>query len=282
MHQRLNEIKSLLASHGLNPKRRLGQHFLHDHNHLDGIVRVAEVDREDLILEVGPGTGALSVRLLEAGAQLVAVEIDVDFVPILRSAFDPYGDAASLLLADVLTGKHQINREVDVALCAMASSRSTPFFKLVSNLPYQIAAPLLANLVCHWPTMTRAVVTIQREVADRLTAAPGTKAYGPLSVIIQAMCRVQLFRNVAATCFWPIPKVDSAIVCIDRRDPPLTDQPSVLAAMVHQLFTHRRKQLSSIQKRQFPGRNIPDDFEPTIRPEQLTVEQLIQLCNSLG
>ncbi len=233
------------------------------------VVEAAAIGTGDRVLEVGAGTGALSVQLLDAGARLVAVEIDRDLKPVLRQVL---GDRATLVFDDVLTGKHTINP------CVIEALGAGPF-KLVANLPYNVASPLLVNLAVDHPDMSVAVVTIQREVADRLTAPPGGggKNYGPLSVIVQAMCEVRRVATLPPGCFWPQPKVASAVVALTRRAAPLTDDPHRLADLVHRLFNQRRKQLGSILGRDTP---LPDGVEPTMRPEQLSVAQLIQLAGN--
>ncbi len=276
MAQTLTEIKTLLANFGLRPKHRHGQNFLHDHRKLDAILAAAQVAPGDLVLEVGPGTGALTERLLEAGARVLAVEIDTDLEPILRQRLESNPNFA-LLLADVLAGKHQINPAVWTAMTALADAPHAPF-KLIANLPYNVASPLLANLVVDHPAMTLGVVMIQREVADRLTADPGGKEYGPLGVIIQALCEVQRVTILPPSCFWPQPKVDSAVVLLRRRAEPLTTQPQRLSAMLHRLFSKRRKQLGGILGREIP---LPVGIDPSMRPEQLTVEQLVALSLAL-
>ena len=276
MPQTLNQIKALLEQHGLRPKKRFGQHFLHDANKIKQIVAMARIQPGQVVLEVGPGTGALSVALLEAGAQLVAVEVDRQLAALFRSVAAPFGRAVSLLVTDVLAGKHRINPAVLAALTPGGHRGPLPY-KLVSNLPYQAASPLLANLAVSGSPMQQAVVTVQREVADRLTAPPGRKSYGGLSVCVQAIYQVELVASVPPACFWPRPAVDSAIVLLQRRQCPLTDRPGLLSQLTHLLFAQRRKQLRSIRRTQLPGVELPCDLDPTIRPGQLTIEQLVRL-----
>ena len=246
MPQTLTDIKAALAGFGLRPKRRLGQNFLHDANQMAKVIRAAEDlpgGLQGVVLEVGAGTGALSERLLDAGVTLVAVELDRGLEPILRSRFEGYGQRVRLVMADVLAGKHAVNPAVVAALEEAAlelaeldeaasdeakrgertdtswggMSDAVGGVTLVANLPYSVASPLLVNLATRGAgqlPMTGAVVMVQREVADRLCAAPGGKHYGPLSVIIAAMCRVRIVATVAPGCFWPSPKVDSAVVSL--------------------------------------------------------------------
>ncbi len=292
MAQTLSQIKALLADHGLHPKKKLGQNFLHDGNHMRAILAAAapgrpltgSPDHVDHILEVGAGTGALTERLLDAdpAVRVVAVEIDADLEPILRQRLSPRADRVRVLIADVLTGKRTVNPAVLDALAAQSQIEnqiSKIPFKLVANLPYQIASPLLVNLAVDHPQMGMAVVMVQREVAERILAPPGGKAYGPLSVMIQAMCEVERVAVLAPGCFWPAPKVESAVLKLTRRATPATDDPAALGAVVHRLFGQRRKQIGTILGR---ARSLPPGIEPTGRPERLSVEQLAALARWLG
>lgn len=279
MAQTLTEIKQLLAAHGLRPKHKFGQNFLHDGNHMSRIMDAAALQPGDVVLEVGPGTGALSERLLEADAHVVAVEIDTDMRPILEQRTgDMPGDAAqrfALVLGDVLASKHTINPAVIDATQAAMAAAGRSGFKLIANLPYHVASPLLANLVVDHPAMSDAVVMIQKEVADRLGAGPGGKEYGPLGILIQALCEVRTVGVLPPSCFWPAPKVASAVVHLKRRAVPLTDDPAALSAMLQKLFTKRRKQLGSILGR---ATVLPEGIDPDARPESLSVQQCIALA----
>jgi 16S rRNA (adenine1518-N6/adenine1519-N6)-dimethyltransferase len=304
MPQTLSEIKAALAGFGLRPKRRLGQNFLHDANQMAKVIRAAEElpggmggELRGLVLEVGAGTGALSERLLDAGATLVAVELDRGLEPILRSRFERYGQRVRLVMADVLAGKHAVNPSVLTALeeagrelggsteQAETDREGVPQmvggFKLVANLPYNVASPLLANLATLGAgplRMTGAVVMVQREVADRLCAKPGSKHYGPLSVMIAAMCHVRIVATVAPGCFWPSPKVDSAVVSLVPHPEPLTTDPDALRRTLHRVFGKRRKQVATILGRDTV---LPAGIDPNGRPEQLTVEQWVALSSWL-
>ncbi len=266
------------------------------------VVEAAGVKPGDVVLEVGAGTGGLSGLLLDAGAWLVAVEIDTHLEPILRSQLGHAGQRATLIIGDVLASKHVINPEVEAQLhhvFAQAhrgpttherqrqplqhpqASQGPTRFKLVANLPYNIASPLLANLaiisfgrLC----LTDAVVMVQREVAQRLCAPPGGKDYGPLGVLIQAVYHVEPIATVKPVCFWPQPKVDSAVVRLTRRAGPLTDNPQALSQTLGRLFTHRRKQVRSILGVE---QGLPAEIDPHVRPERLTVEQWVALSGWL-
>ena len=265
MAQTLSDIKQLLADHGLRPKKKFGQNFLHDGNHMAKILAAAQLKPGDTVLEVGPGTGALTERLVDAGANVFAVEIDRDMQPILQARL---GEQIRLHIGAALDGKHAINAEVLKLL-------GDKPFKLIANLPYNIASPLMANLAIDHLHMTGMVVMIQKEVADRLLAEPGTKAYGPLGVLIQALFTVERVGVLKPGCFYPPPSIDSAVVAMHRRAEPLCEDARALGDLLHQLFSKRRKQLGSIL-----GRNavLPAGVEPTMRPEQLTAEQLCELA----
>lgn len=268
MAQTLSQIKSMLAAHGLMPKKRFGQNFLHDGNKLAAILASAAIRPGDVVLEVGPGTGALSEHLLDAGATLIAVEIDRDLEPILKQRLvEPYGDRVTLLFEDVLEGKHEINPR----LMDLIAGRP---FKLIANLPYNVASPLIVNLVLDHPHMSRAIVMVQREVGDRLAAPPGGKDYGPLGIIVQAVCNVRRVVTLTPGCFWPMPQIDSAVIELTRLETPLTDDPHGLARLVHRLFEQRRKQIGSLLGRSTP---LPAGIDPTLRAEKLSVQQLVEL-----
>ena len=271
--QSITDIRRLLDARGLHPKKSLGQNFLHDQNHLRRILEAADVQAGELVLEVGPGTGVLTEPLLEAGvgARVVAVEMDEGLAGVLRDRVAELGlgDGLRLIVGDVLAGKHELNPEVVAAV-------GTQPFKLVANLPYQVVSPLLINLaVLPGGPMRRAVVMVQREVADRLGASPGTKAYGPLTVMVQAFYDVEMLSVLPPSCFWPRPGVESAVVVLDRLDEPRTRDPAALSRLLHTLFTRRRKQLGSILGRDTP---LPEGITPDRRPDSLTVEELVALA----
>lgn len=272
MAQTLTQIKTLLAQQGTRPKKRLGQNFLHDGNQMRRILDAAGIEEGNLVLEVGPGTGALTERLLEAGARVIAIEVDTDMEPILRQRLAPFEDRVTLLIDDVLDGKHGLNATLRRLLAAHP-------FKLVANLPYNVASPLLVNLAIDFPRMRCAVAMVQKEVAQRIAAKPGGKDYGPLTVMIQALCEVEVIASLPPSCFWPQPQIDSALVRLRRRDEPLTDQPHRLGALLQKLFSKRRKQLGTILGREA---RLPAGVDPTARPETLTVEQLIELSGTQG
>jgi len=286
MPQTLSDITGLLKAFGLRPKHRLGQNFLHDGNQMARVIEAAQLQQDDLVLEIGAGTGALTQRLLEIGARVVTVEVDQDLEPILAEQLSAYGDRVTVVICDALAGKHAIHRDVIAAVRAMAGgpvgAGGAKTFKLVANLPYNIASPLMVNLVTQGLeglVLSGAVVMVQREAADRLCALPGGKDYGPLGVMVGAMCRVDRVAVVGPGCFWPRPKVESAIVRLTRRDRPLTDHPDALGRTLHLLFSRRRKQIGGILGK---SQGLPQGIDPHGRPEQLTMEQLVAVSDWLN
>lgn len=269
--QSLTDIKQLLASVGTHPKKRFGQNFLHDHNQLRRIVDAAGIEPGSVVLEVGAGTGALTEAMLERGASVVAVEVDDDLVVVLRERLSGFGQRFVLVHADVLAGKHAINPGV---VSAIEQQSGSGMFSLVANLPYNIASPLLVNLAMQQPAMRQAVVMIQKEVADRIVAKPGSGAYGPLGIVLAAAYEPSMVTRLPASCFYPPPKIESAVVKLVRREKPLTDDPDAFSDFVHLLFNKRRKQLGAIVGR---GLAFPDDIHPSQRPETLSLEQIERL-----
>lgn len=264
--QSLSTIRALLDARGLAPRKRLGQNFLHDANQVRRLVAASGVGAGDRVLEVGPGTGALTEALLDAGADIVAVELDPGLADLLEERL---GDRIVLVRGDVLArGRH-------LAPAVIAALGAAPF-RLVANLPYQAASPLMAALLIDGRACLGQYVTIQREVADRLVAGPGTKAYGPLGIIVQALAEVRRIAIVPASCFWPEPQVTSAMVAIEPRDAPPVDQDDApaFARFVTGLFAARRKQLGTTL-----GRDLawPAGVVPTMRPEAVGVEGLVAL-----
>jgi len=266
--QDLTTIKSLLAARGIRPKHRLGQNFLHDHNALRILLAAAMVEPGETILEVGPGTGTLTECLLQAGARVVACELDRDMAAIIR---DRLGTRITLVQGDCLADKHHLNPAL------LAALGSGPF-RLVANLPYAAATPLIATLLESHPQCQGIVATIQREVADRLTAQPGTGEIGPLTVMAQLLATVERVALLKPGSFWPPPEVTSAIVHIRPRRP-RPDLPPELTGLVERSYQQRRKQLRNTLGPDFP---FPEGFDPSRRPETLAPIEWITLARAVS
>ena len=217
---------------------RLGQNFLADPNLLDAIVRDAELAPGDVVLEVGAGEGVLSGRLAAAAARLHTVEIDRGLGPALESI-------AALPNVDLHWG--------DAMKLDLAALRPAPT-AMVANLPYSVATPLLLRTIDELPSLQRWTVMVQREIADRLRAAPGGRVYGSPSVVAQLACEVELVRAVDPAVFKPRPRVDSAILRL-RRTGPGADAET--RALVRQAFAHRRKSLARSLEHARPGSLAP-------------------------
>ena len=269
--QTIGVIKELLAIHGLAPRKSLGQNFLIDQNHITNLVAASGVTAGSVVLEVGPGTGTLTEALLDNGARVIACELDRGLAQLLR---DRLGERRgfSLIEGDCLASKHEINPAITDALGRNA-------FQLVANLPYAAATPLIATLITEHPRCTSLHVTIQKEVAQRLRAQPGTREYGELSVLTQALCHVSRIATLPPSCFWPRPKVTSEMISITRLAHPRTEEPRSLQALCDLLFSQRRKQIGSLLPR---GAEVPAGIDPRSRAEALSIDQLVQLSAVLA
>lgn len=289
--QTLAQIKSLLESRGLRPKRSLGQNFLVDHNLIRKLVDASGVSQGDLVLEIGPGTGTMTEELLARGCRVVACELDDALADLLRERMPtvPGGENFTLVHRDCLEGKHALAPELLAALRAGASA--VPPFALVSNLPYGAGTPAMSTLLMDHPECRVLAVTIQREVADRLLAEPGSKDYGPLAVIAQTLAEVERLAKAPPECFWPRPDVTSAMVLMRRRENPATRDAAGLSALLRDLFTQRRKQLGGVLAASDAGpidwtrlATAPGcrDLAPTLRAEQLSPARILALGRALG
>lgn len=283
--QTLSEIRALLAAHGLSPRHRYGQNFLIDLNLMRKLITAADLSPTDVVLEVGPGTGSLTELLLESGARVVAVEIDGGLAALLRERFAAQPNF-TLIEGDVLSGKHGINRAaLDAINAGIAATGGC--FKLVANLPYAAATPLLMNLVQSNLAWERVVCTIQKEVGERITASAGDDAYGVLSVVMQTLGMPRVIATLPGRVFWPAPDVDSVIMQITPRAP-RTVQPheqTTFSNMVHEAFLHRRKKLRRLVKRfgeEAEGRLFAESgINPDARPEDLSPMQWLAFFHSL-
>jgi 16S rRNA (adenine1518-N6/adenine1519-N6)-dimethyltransferase len=217
-----------MAQFGIRPRRSLGQNFLVDSNILGVIDRAAELAREDVVLEIGGGVGVLSEYLAERVAFLHVVEVDRALEPPLRDALAPYAKRSALHLADAI--------ELDLKALA------PPPTKVVANLPYGIAASAILRTIEDLPSVSRWIAMVQREVGERFAASPGSRAYGIPSVLAQLACEVRVVRQIPRSVFYPVPRVDSVLLRLDRRGAPIE---ASQAELVRAAFAHRRKMLAS-------------------------------------
>ncbi len=311
--QTQRQIQELLSSAGVAPNRRLGQHFLVDLNLMRLLVDAAQIGPEDVVLEVGAGTGSLTGALAERAGQVVSVELDPTLAGIARSQVAGAANV-QLVNSDVLSRKGTLHPAVVEALeQARARARGegpqgpqgpkgltdeeatgAPAGRgrrllLVANLPYDVAAPVMINLVKGPVTADAMTVTVQKEVAERMTARPGGKSYGTLSIFLGATGTVETLRVLKPSVFWPPPNVDSAIVRYvrdERRSRRIRDM-DLFSRVVGLLIGHRRKMLRACAKQapaDLGGRDLwPEVFarsalDPTRRPEELAPDQYVTLA----
>jgi 16S rRNA (adenine1518-N6/adenine1519-N6)-dimethyltransferase len=227
------EIRELAQRLGVRPTKQLGQNFVHDPNTVRRIVRAAELDPTDVVVEVGPGLGSLTLGLLPAARMVYAVELD----PVLADAL-PHTVAQR-------APQHSDRLQVITkdALRLSISDLPEPPTALVANLPYNVAVPVVLSMLADLPMLRRGLVMVQKEVGDRLTAAPGSKVYGVPSVKLAWYAAARPAGRVPAAVFWPVPNVESVLVAFQRRDPPAGAERAAVFAVVDAAFAQRRKTL---------------------------------------
>ncbi len=261
--QSLAQIKSMLGARGLAPRHALGQNFLVEPAHITRLVDAACLTPGEIVLEIGPGTGTLSEELLARGARVVAAEIDRGLADLLREHF-AHQPRFTLVEGDCLEGKHAL------APALLEAVGPAPFL-LVANLPYAAGTPVMISLLADIPRCRGLFVTVQREVAHRLTASPATRDYGPLAVLASAVAQPRLLATLPPGCFWPRPEVTSAMVAMSRLASPATADPRGLVDLCQRLFSQRRKQLGAVLGRDAPW---PEGVGPSDRAETLSPAQL--------
>lgn len=248
-------------------KKRFGQHFLHDGRYIDRIVASIAAGRDDAIVEIGPGEGALTLPLLRSAGRMTAIELDTDLIPRLRAAAAPLG-ILEIIQADVL----------NVDLGALADRC---LLRIAGNLPYYISSPILFHCLEHVDAVRDMHFMLQKEVVQRMAAAPGSKIYGRLSVMLQLVCRVEALFEVPAAAFRPPPKIDSAVV---RLTPlPAAQRPQVdasrLQGIVKAAFAQRRKTLSNALRGWFTAASLQQaGIDPRARAETLAPDAFVRLA----
>lgn len=283
-------LKDLFKQVGFSIDARRGQNFLVDLNLLDLLERSAGVTTADVVLEVGAGTGALTERLAQAAGRVVTVEIDPRLAQLARERVIDC-DNVHLVGGDVLAGKHRLAPAVLAAIDEARAAFPQGRLLLVANLPYCVATPVISNLLALPRPFDSATVTVQREMAERMTAAAGSHSYNALSVWIGSQCRSEIVRILPPTVFWPRPKVDSAIVRLDLepdRRARITDLER-FHTFVRDIFCHRRKVLRGILIRLAGGKQQPAAVEAvdalyaafgldaTIRAEDISPDRFVEL-----
>jgi 16S rRNA (adenine1518-N6/adenine1519-N6)-dimethyltransferase len=271
-------IRKELAEHGLVPRKGLGQHFLVDRNILDKVIRTAQVGKEDVVLEVGPGLGEMTIALARLVKHVIAVEIDSKLVDILKRKLAGYPNV-DVVKGDILT----INfRKVDFL--------EGQKMKVVANLPYQISTPLLFHFIELKEFFSTLTLMLQKEVAERMVAPPGGKEYSPLSIFVQLFLDASIRFFIKPSAFFPPPKVESAVVHMAFREKPVVEleDEKWFRKVVKGCFSYRRKTLANALKHS--ELSLPESIElkmmaigidPRRRPETLTIQEFVSLAEAL-
>jgi 16S rRNA (adenine1518-N6/adenine1519-N6)-dimethyltransferase len=309
----LTEMKQLLAAHDIHLTKSLGQNFLHDANQLRRIVAAAALEKSDRVLEIGPGLGPLTELLEQQVGEVLAIEKDAKLVAVCRERFiigqafrppEETGDTPALLRLVHDDALDYVSRE----------ARDWSEWKLVANLPYSVASPILVEMAAGGRASSRAqmplkdgghkdvrppehtgrgpqrmVTTLQIEVAKRLLAEPGTRQYGVLTLLVRLDYEPEGWFRIPAGCFFPEPDVDSACVCLVRRAQPLLPPAlrGTFVSLVKRSFSQRRKMMLKLLKQDWPGPSLAAEFErlklpPRIRAEEVSLEQFAQLAQGLS
>jgi 16S rRNA (adenine1518-N6/adenine1519-N6)-dimethyltransferase len=271
-------IKRELADYGLTPRKRWGQHFLVDRNILNKVVRAAELEKGDVILEIGPGMGEMTLALARQVNKVIAVEIDRELVKILK---EKTADLPNIIVieGDILKiSFEELYRQGHQQL------------KVVANLPYQISTPLLFGFIESRDLFSTLTLMLQREVAERMIASPGGKDYGPLSVFTQSVSDLSIKFYIKPSAFFPPPKVESAVIHMVWKERPLVrgEEEGWFKKVVKGCFGYRRKRL--INALRHADLLLPEDLEKRIekiginsqrRPETLTIQEFARLADAL-
>lgn len=273
-----SELIAFLESLGIAPRKGLSQNFLIDGNILQNILKTADLQPGDQVLEVGPGPGALTEALLNAGASVVAVEMDRILAEALHRLATP-SNHLRIINQDILKAPWE----------TIHASFPDPQrkIKLIANLPYHITTPVLTRFIPLNQEIESIVVMVQDEVGKRMAAEPGTPDFGSLSLYLSFYAHAHYAFKVGRKCFFPAPKVDSAIVKLVLKAPPEGIDPEAFFGMTRQAFQHRRKALRSSLKKEFPEADIESVLEKLglpalVRPEELSLTQWIQLYDCLN
>lgn len=249
------------------PRKRFGQNFLHDQNIIQKIASAIYIKTDDYLVEIGPGQGALTKAILPLAQQMTAIEIDRDLIPTLIEQFSP-SNKFNLIQAD--------------ALAFDFNNIPAEKFRLVGNLPYNISTPLLFHLMSYRHKIKDMHFMLQKEVVERICARPNSKDYGRLSVMIQYYCKPEYLFLVSPNCFYPAPKVDSAILRLTpyQVQPYIAHNEKLLEQIVAQAFTQRRKTIRNSLQRYINTEQLQTlGIDPQLRAENLAVEQWVSICN---
>jgi 16S rRNA (adenine1518-N6/adenine1519-N6)-dimethyltransferase len=289
--QTLSFLMRRFEEAGIRPRTKLGQNFLIDLNLLGILADSADLTADDVVLEIGTGTGSLTALLAAKAAVVITVESDRRMSQLAGEELHTLRNVVMVEI-DALKNKNHINPEVLAAVASHLNAAPGRRFKLVANLPYNIATPILGNLLTDERPPDSMTVTIQKELAQRIIAAPGTKDYGAFSIWVQSQCRAAILRELPPSVFWPRPKVYSAFVRITL-DQPLRDRigdREFFHDFIRAMFQHRRKFLRT-QLLLAAGNRLDKsgvdailnrlNLDPSLRAEQLDVETMIALSQAV-
>ena len=273
----------ILQKYHFNFQKKFGQNFLIDPTVLDRIIRAARITKEDCVLEIGPGIGAMTQYLAESAGSVVAVEIDQNLIPILKETLAEY-DNVSIINDDIL--------KVDLNKIVEEKNGGRPI-KVVANLPYYITTPIIMGLFEKQVPLQSITIMVQKEVADRMQVGPGTKDYGALSLAVQYYAKPEIVANVPPNCFIPRPNVGSAVIRLTKYEqPPVTVRDvDRMFAIIRASFNQRRKTLVNglgnapelcLSKERVAHALEEMQLSPTVRGEALTLAQFARLSDLLG
>lgn len=274
---------AVLNKHNFTFQKKFGQNFLIDTHVLEKIIRSAEITKEDMVLEIGPGIGTMTQYLCESARQVIAVEIDRSLIPILEDTLSEY-DNVTVINEDVL--------KVDLNQIVMEQNQGKPV-KVVANLPYYITTPIIMGLFEAHVPLDSITVMVQKEVADRMQAKPSTKDYGALSLAVQYYADPYIVANVPPNCFMPRPNVGSAVIQLKLHTKPVVEveDEHLMFAIIRASFNQRRKTLVNGLNNS-PSIHVSKEIivdaihsigeKETVRGEALTLEQFAQLSNYIS
>lgn len=276
------DTREILSKYNFRTRKKFGQNFLISDEILQEIVDAAEVGPDDYVVEIGPGIGSLTQYLAQRAGHVLAVEIDSDLIPILHDTLSDY-DNVTVINQDVM--------DMDLKQTADEQNGGKPL-KFVANLPYYITTPIILKILSMQDCYSSITVMIQKEVAERMQSGPGTKDYGALSLAVQYYTSPQVITKVPASCFIPQPKVDSAVIRLDKREePPVScSDPEKMFTLIRAAFNQRRKTLlnaisnagiTSISKEELIERIRAAGYNETVRGETLTLEDFARLTDSV-
>ena len=273
----------ILQKYDFRFQKKFGQNFLIDTHVLEKIISSAGITKDDFVLEIGPGIGTMTQYLCESAREVMAVEIDKNLIPILSDTLSSY-DNVTVVNEDIL--------KLDIAKTAIEHNNGKPI-KVVANLPYYITTPIIMGLFESHVPLESITVMVQKEVADRMQAVPGTKDYGALSLAVQFYSKAEIVANVPPNCFMPRPNVGSAVIRLTcHKDRPVeVKNEAFMFRLIRASFNQRRKTLQNglsndrslnLSKEQIAAAIEKLGLSPTVRGETLSLEQFAELSNILG